>query len=102
MNEKQLTRAVLAMAASAGVLAHHCRDSRHCDGPPGFPDLLLLGGGGLVLAELKSDDGQTSAGQDLWAWTAHQAGITIPVLRPADLAADRITTLLESTRRTPR
>jgi hypothetical protein len=66
--ETAFTREVLALAASMGVMAHWCGDSRKCQGPKGFPDLFIAGPRGILIAELKMPDGETSAEQDLWAW----------------------------------
>ncbi len=40
-----------------------------------MPDILVLGEQGCLFAEVKTGSGQTTAGQDLWAWTASNAGI---------------------------
>lgn len=84
MTEAEFQRQAEAECRRLGLLWHHCRDARHCSGPQGLPDLLALGPRGLILAELKGPDGETSAAQDRWIWTAHRLGMAIPVLRPAD------------------
>ena len=71
--EAAFTRAVIGRANSAGLLAHWCPDSRRCAGNPGFPDVLIAGPRGLLLAELKLAGAGTSAEQDLWAWTISEA-----------------------------
>lgn len=90
MTEAEFQRQAEAECARLGLLWHHCTDSRHCRGPRGFPDLLALGPGGLVIAELKGTGGETTAGQDLWIWTASAAGLVMPVYCPegkADLTS---------------
>lgn len=95
MTEAELTRAVLALCDRHGALSHFCPDSRRCKGRRGFPDVPILGTRGMVLAELKADDGQTSADQDLWHWTAHQAGVPYRIWRPADLRSGLIERAIE-------
>ena len=98
MTEAEFTARVLLRARAVGVLAHHCPRSERCQGNRGFPDLVLLGEHGLALAENKSDDGDTTAEQDLWLWTATRAGIAAPVLRPAQLDDGTIETILQTIR----
>jgi hypothetical protein len=90
MTEARFTRDVGELAGSMGLLWHHCGDSRRCQGNRGFPDLVIAGEHGILPAELKMPDGETSAGQDLWAWTISQAGLSVPVYHPADLESGRI------------
>ena len=82
MTEEQFQKEAEAEAARLGLLWHHCTQPHRCRGPRGFPDMLALGPGGWLSAELKSAHGETSPGQDLWAWTAYSAGLAIPVFRP--------------------
>lgn len=86
MTEEEFQRQAEAECSRLGLHWHHCTDPRRCRGPRGFPDLLAIGRRGLVLAELKSPSGETSAEQDAWIWTAHQFGLAIPVFRPAGQA----------------
>lgn len=94
MTELELTARILQRARAVGVLAHHCPRSERCQGTPGLPDLILLGEHGLALPELKGDDGETSADQDLWIWTATRAGILAPVWRRAQLEDGTVDALL--------
>ena len=96
MTENELQLEVQALCAELGLLWHHCKDSRKCAGHPGFPDLVILGPGGLHIVELKSDHGDTSAEQDQWIWLLHQSSFTEgQVWRPADLKSGRIRGTLE-------
>lgn len=99
--EHAFTRQVLALARSLDLLAHWCGDSRRCEGQKGFPDLVIAGEHGIIFAELKSAAGETSAQQDLWAWTIgkvvsylrgeyEDGWIRHEIWRPADLASGRI------------
>lgn len=96
MDEKQLLARVANEANSRGLLWHHCQDSRECSGQPGFPDLLIAGTRGIMIAELKSADGETSADQDQWRWVLSKADLNCSrecermgnfhqLWRPADL-----------------
>ena len=85
MTEEQFQQQAEAECQRLGLLWHHCvRPYRHCRGPKGFPDLAALGNNGWLLAELKSGDGETSAHQDRWIWTASvSGGLQILTYRPA-------------------
>lgn len=80
MREHELQQLAEVRAADLGLLYHHCACPARCRGPRGFPDVLAIGPGGLLLAELKGPYGETSPDQDLWIWTAHQSGLVIPVI----------------------
>lgn len=77
-----------------GLLWHHCRDSRKCAGKGGFPDLIIVGIGGVIFAELKGADGDTSAYQDRWLWYLARTQ-NVAVWRPEDLGSGVIRTALE-------
>lgn len=66
MTEDELTALVIAECGRHGILVHHCKDSRYCEGTPGIPDLIIATEKGIIFAELKTRDGETSADQDLW------------------------------------
>jgi hypothetical protein len=78
------------------IIAHACQDSRHCTGDKGMPDVVLAGRGGLIFAELKSEDGETTPEQDLWIWTLDRAGIRWELWRPIDLTTGIITANMEA------
>ena len=95
VTEQQLLAAVAAELAGQNRLAwHHCAASWRCAGPGGLPDLIIAGPGGLVLAELKAEHGELSAGQDAWRWALDYAGRNGPrpfrLWRPADWDSGRI------------
>jgi hypothetical protein len=85
MKEKELLARVAAMAQSKRLLFHHCLDSRECQGPPGFPDLVIAGPGGVLFIELKSEDGDTSAEQDNWLWILDRNQNGYRIFRPSQL-----------------
>ena len=81
MTEDELLGKVTKAAGERGLLWHHCGDSRRCTGRRGVPDLLILGRS-LLLAELKGEDGETSADQDYWLWRLHETRTPYAVWDP--------------------
>lgn len=72
MTEAELVAEVMAHSGRLGLLVHHCADSRRCRGNSGLPDLIILGPGGILFAEIKGPDGETSADQDQWLYFLHK------------------------------
>ena len=103
MTEGELQHEVVKLASDLGLLVHHCPDARRCYGQ-GLPDLIIAGPGGVIFRELKSDDGETTAQQDLWGWTLSRGGASWAVWRPADWCSGAISSMLEklSRERRPR
>lgn len=72
--EAQLQQAVIDLAHTLGYLVHHCRPARDgsgrwstpIQGDAGFPDLVLVGRGRVVFAELKAESGLLSTEQMGW------------------------------------
>lgn len=102
MTEADLLAEVTALCDRLGLLWHHDPDPHRfglrrirewfrARGRPGFPDLVIAGPGGYLFAELKSDDGDTSAEQDMWAFylTRDEAN-RWTLWRPADCTSGRI------------
>lgn len=90
LTEDQFRPQVLKLAQDMGLLTHYCADSRKCSGRRGFPDLIIVGKYGLIFAELKTDEGETSLEQDLWLWTLNSACgrssvASVALWRPSDL-----------------
>lgn len=65
---------VMGLAQRMSLLVHWCSDSRKCYGDKGFPDLVIAGPKGLLFAECKMPNADTSAEQDRWIWTIGEAG----------------------------
>lgn len=84
MTEAELRRLVQQECARLGLLTHYCPDSRRCEGPRGMPDLIIAGRRGILFAELKGPDGDTSADQDAWLYMLHLGGVPYVVRRPED------------------
>lgn len=64
MSEKELLDNVRQAAKQFGWLAYHTHRSDRSE--PGFPDLVLVKGTHLLVAELKREDGRTTPAQDEW------------------------------------
>lgn len=64
-SEADLLAAVLELAEREGWLATHFYDSRQSTGA-GWPDVVLVKRGRLIIAELKSATGRVSAAQAKW------------------------------------
>ena len=83
------------------LVAHH-PDSRHLQGDPGLPDLILARGGVVIFAELKSEQGRLSDAQERWFAALHLDEAVkhfgyhsheTRVWRPSDLEGDVLKTL---------
>lgn len=72
---------IAELAEKYGIVWHHCRDSRHCEGHPGMPDLILVGRQSVLMPELKSTASIQTPGQVRWAWQLR--GLS-PIWRPSD------------------
>lgn len=65
LTEKQFQATVVNLATILGWgPIYHTFDSRRSN--PGFPDLVLLRGGELIFAELKTDTGKLTDAQKRW------------------------------------
>ncbi|HEV2244924.1 MAG TPA: hypothetical protein VGR98_28070 [Streptosporangiaceae bacterium] len=84
MTETELAAAIIEHCDRLGLAVHHCRDSRKCEGTPGLPDMIIASVYGIMFAELKGPDGDTSADQDMWLYTLHKAAAPYAVWRPHD------------------
>jgi hypothetical protein len=84
MTEAEFQKLVVALCKALGLLWHHCANARTCTGDRGLPDLVVAGPAGILLVELKSEDGVTTGDQDWWLW---QAGGFGRLWRPSDLAS---------------
>lgn len=94
MTEEQLMEAVRSLCKYRGLIVFHCHDSRGSWGP-GFPDLVVVGPGGVMFREAKSKRGVATARQDWWGARLMEAGADWSIWRPDDLASGRIQRELE-------
>jgi hypothetical protein len=85
MTERQILETIRQACSLFGWLCYHTYDSRRSE--PGFPDLIIVGYGAMLLLELKSARGYISKEQR--AWLAELADVTQPpivrLVRPKDL-----------------
>jgi hypothetical protein len=105
MTEDHLLKAVLDMARMLGVTTAHFRPALSQSGRwhtavagdgKGFPDLVLVGRGGILYRELKTEKGRLSPEQVVWLRTLKSAGAGAGIWRPADLESGRIETELRA------
>ena len=97
MTEDQLLTEVLILAAAADVFAFHSGDSRRDKGK-GFPDVVLVGRGRIVFAELKSATGSTTPEQTRWKWRIIEAlgNDAYYQWRPSDIGNGKIKAVINS------
>lgn len=89
LSEDAFKRTVIETAHWYGWRVMHTRPAKNrrgqwstpLEGDPGFPDLALARSGQVILAELKTNRGQTSNDQDLWL---AELGVFGRVWRPRD------------------
>lgn len=62
--EKQFLNQIIKLADIRGWLVYHTHDSRRSQA--GFPDLVMVRGGRIIFAEIKSEKGRTSPEQKVW------------------------------------
>lgn len=82
MSEATLQNLVLGYVRARGLLAYHTHDSRRSE--PGWPDLVIVGDGGVLYRELKSKTGRVSPDQLMWIDALEKAGANADVWRPVD------------------
>lgn len=80
--ERALLAAVTVECDELGLLWHHDPDSRRALGSPGFPDLVVAGPGGFVIAELKSHNGRMTREQIRWRACLQHGFRGYALLRP--------------------
>lgn len=64
ISERDFQDRVVELARLRRWLVYHTHDSRRSD--PGFPDLVMVRGGVLVFAELKTEKGRLTRDQQKW------------------------------------
>ena len=106
MKEADFQRQVITLAVLYGWHYFHPRPgfgqghwaTQMTASQPGFPDLVLVGGD-VIFAELKTDVGRLSKGQMQWGDSLLEAGAEYYVWRPDDL--ERIAQRLKQWKRSP-
>lgn len=116
MLERNLQRAVLDLCRMMHLRTAHFRSVRTTkpganqgmaavwttpvagDGA-GFPDLVIVGPGGVLFRELKTERGQLGPEQTLWGEALTAGGADWGVWRPGDMRSGRIESELSELRR---
>jgi hypothetical protein len=88
MTEDDLEENVRDACAKLGVYRYHPKDSRRSE--PGWPDDVLVGPGGILHRELKSETGTVSPEQSRVIGLLRAAGADVQVWRPRDWLSSRI------------
>lgn len=104
MTEDELQTGILGLAHNERWRVAHFRPAQNARGDwrtpvaadgKGFPDLVLVREGRLVIAELKAQDGRTSDDQRRWIHEFLQVeGIEVHIWRPMDWIEGRIEAIL--------
>ena len=81
VTEKQFQATVIEYAERLGYLVYHTYDSRRSQ--RGFPDLVMVKEGRLVMAELKRETGRTKPEQAEWLRLLRSAGVEAYIWRPS-------------------
>jgi len=82
MRESDLLQAVREAARWLGLRPYHTHDSRRSE--PGFPDLVIVGPGGVLFREVKTARGRVTPDQRRWLDALSAAGADAGVWRPGD------------------
>ena len=84
ISEKAFQQSVIGLAHDYGFeLVYHTHDSRRS--VPGFPDLVIVGHGRCIFAELKTERGRLSEAQKEWLASLEEcAGVESFVWKPSD------------------
>lgn len=80
-SEKEFQSAVIALAKQNGWIVHHHFDSRRSE--PGWPDLVLIRDGRLLIRELKTEIGEESPEQIVWLAALRSCGVDAETWRPS-------------------
>lgn len=91
----ELQREVFTLARQLGLHAHACgmRTSQR-----GFPDLVIIGRGGVLWRELKIPPDQLTSKQRALGYTLAASGQNWWIWRPEDLASGRVRREMEAIR----
>jgi len=92
MTEAALQTEVMKTCRQLGLRFFHCAIPQFSKA--GFPDLVIVGPGGVLYRELKRESGRVSTHQDAWLTDLTRAGQDARVWRPSDLVSGVIATEL--------
>lgn len=91
MGEGELRARVVELVAYRGLYLKAHPDSRRDQvSNPGFPDLVIVGPGGVLWRELKDATDTASRAQLAWGDLLRAAGQDWAIWRPADLRAGHV------------
>lgn len=82
LTEGEFQQQILDLAAYLGLRVFHDYDSRR--NTAGFPDLVIVGAGGVLFRELKTDTGRVDPEQRKWLADLGVAGADADIWRPRD------------------
>jgi hypothetical protein len=88
MSEAELEEGIRALCKDLGILRFHVKDSRGTNA--GLPDDILIGPGGVLWRECKTQKGQLTNAQWAVANALNLAGQDWNTWRPADLLSGQI------------
>lgn len=88
-SEADLLEYVTLLASRRSVAWFHSYDARR-DRQKGFPDVVLVGWGGVLFRELKGELTTVSAEQKEWGRKLQAAGADWAIWRPEDYQSGRI------------
>lgn len=104
MSEEDLKTTVIDMCRTLGLLVAHFRPAQTAKGwrtpieadGAGFPDLVIVGPGGVLFWETKSAKGKASKDQKCWLARLNQAGAQARLIKPCDLRDGTIIAALKA------
>lgn len=83
MKEAELLDHVRTLARGLSWLCYHTHRSDRSE--PGFPDLVLIKAGRMLVRELKREGGRTTPAQNAWLAAYAQCGVDTGIWTPTDL-----------------
>lgn len=99
VTETELYESIRQLTRTLGLRLYHTHDSRRSYS--GFPDIVIVGPGGVLFRELKRQDEYPTAAQRAWLEALTAAGADAAVWGPADMRTMRIPFDLQRLRRPP-
>lgn len=100
LSEAQLDSLVKDLCVALHLERYHTHDSRRSE--PGYPDLTIVGPGGVMFRELKTQTGRVRPDQTRWLAALVAAGANARIWRPSDWMQGVITAELKVITRKPR
>jgi hypothetical protein len=104
MTEAELNREIRGLCYQFGLHAFSATTYRipgasaRPGSSTGFPDWVIVGPGGVLFREAKSELGRLSMAQIKWGKDLQRAGADYAVWRPADLGSGQIASELQALR----